>query len=99
MGSGAALPGLARRPQASRPVPHPTTSHPTNPQVSLNVAPPGEAGDAAGGGGGADAGKKLPGDSFSVQLGWDGKAAREWWTRFVFGKTYVERRSIFTMFR
>lgn len=31
--------------------------------------------------------------------GWDWKAAREWWARFVFGKTYVERRSIFTMYR
>jgi hypothetical protein len=72
-------------------------------QVSLNVAAAASAGAGAPGSSGPGEGegedKKMPGDTFAVQLGWDWKAAREWWARFVFGKTYVERRSIFTMYR
>ncbi|PSC69540.1 Callose synthase 5 [Micractinium conductrix] len=34
-----------------------------------------------------------------VRLGYDGKLARDWWDKFVFGKTFVERRSLFSMYR
>ncbi len=35
----------------------------------------------------------------SVGLSWDPANAKEWWKRFVFGKTFVERRSIFSIYR
>lgn len=34
-----------------------------------------------------------------VRLGYDAAAARDWWKNWVFGKTYVERRSLWTMYR
>jgi hypothetical protein len=35
----------------------------------------------------------------SVRLGYDAASARDWWKNFVFGKTFVERRSLWTMYR
>lgn len=32
-------------------------------------------------------------------VGWNVEVARDWWGAFVFRKTFVERRSIFTMYR
>lgn len=34
-----------------------------------------------------------------VRVDYDPKSARDWWSRFVFGKTFVERRSLLTMYR
>lgn len=34
-----------------------------------------------------------------VRLGYDASSARDWWSNFVFGKTFVERRSVWTMYR
>ena len=35
----------------------------------------------------------------TVRLGYDAASARDWWKNFVFGKTFVERRSMLTMYR
>lgn len=35
----------------------------------------------------------------AATLGWGWEDARNWWAKFVFGKTFVERRSFFTMYR
>ncbi|KAL4451723.1 hypothetical protein ABPG75_007385 [Micractinium tetrahymenae] len=34
-----------------------------------------------------------------ARVEYDMKSARDWWSKFVFGKTFVERRSLFTMYR
>ena len=34
-----------------------------------------------------------------VRLGYDAASARDWWKNFVFGKTFVERRSLWSMYR
>ena len=39
------------------------------------------------------------GSDGTVRLGYDAASARDWWKNFVFGKTFVERRSMLTMYR
>jgi hypothetical protein len=39
------------------------------------------------------------GSTGTVRLGYDAASARDWWKNFVFGKTFVERRSLLTMYR
>lgn len=76
-------------------------------QVSLEVCPA----DASGAGcetpssatsASFTSGKKLTplpsAEGMGVELGWDAGVAATWWAR-LFRKTYVERRSISTMFR
>ena len=36
---------------------------------------------------------------WQVAVGWEAGVASDWWSRFVFGKTFVERRSLLTVFR
>ena len=65
--------------------------------ISLDLS-----GGNGGGGGGAngaaaDGAHGLP--VSPVRLGYDAASARDWWKNFVFGKTYVERRSLLTMYR
>ena len=51
---------------------------------------------AAGTGGGAANGA---GPAGAAVFSYDPASARDWWAQFVFGKTYVERRSLLTMYR
>ena len=55
----------------------------------------GDGADPSGGGGEGGGGAKAA----PVRLGYDAAAARDWWKNWVFGKTYVERRSVWTMYR
>lgn len=49
--------------------------------------------------GSGDGGDAKPPAPAPARLSFDAASARDWWGGFVFGKTYVERRSLFTMYR
>ena len=60
----------------------------------------GQASLVVAGGGGKDGedGDAKPAP-LPIPLGWDASSARDWWRRFAFGKTFVERRSLLTVYR
>jgi hypothetical protein len=63
--------------------------------VEIVTTKPADDSDLDSNGGGA----KPPAMPTPTKLGFDASSARDWWAMFVFGKTYVERRSLFTMYR